>query len=439
MTRTRRPASRASRPGERLTRRLAVLLLAGPLLAAAPSVRAGGRDLPGDDMSHPHWIDLLPWIVTGNSCDYEPDYDAMCPFGSWGPDVVYAVAPERSVTVTVSLCDSHYDTKLMVYENGPGTLLGCSDDACAGPNFDYPYLSRLEGLSLVAGNTYYIVVKGYCAECGVYVMSVAPEAPCAIDFPGGGLPEGEPECHDGYVDEFNGGCDAGTPAFVPLVLGSQPLIVCGTSGTYTTGFEVRRDTDWYAFTLSAPGTLTARLAAEFDAKLHIFDAAGGCDSPILIGGAGSAACDAALAIEPLAAGSYWLRVSPAPESDAACGARYILALELETDEAGVGPGPDLGALAAAGGLRIAVSPQPARDRAEIAVWPPQPGGLEVALFDPSGRRIRTLRFRGEPVEGRLRLSWDGRDDGGRPVPTGVYGCRAAAAGGSGTRVLFWIR
>lgn len=411
-------------------------------LAFCPSPAAAETlelDLPGEDMSDPLWIETLPWAVTGNSCPYDNDYDSMCPYGNWAPDVVYAFAPAWDMVVTVDLCSSFYDTAIFVYENDPSHLLTCNDDGCSGPNYPYPYVSIVENVPLTAGNVYYFVVKGYCAECGVYLMSLAVEPPCPIAFPPGGVAEGEPDCHDGYVDLYNGGCDAATPMFQELDWGAEPLVLCGTSGTYTTEFVPQRDTDWFAVTLAGRSEVTLSLGAEFEAKLHLFGAAGGCDDPLLIEGTSSGACDAAIMLDVLEAGEYWLRVSPAPEVQVPCGARYMLRLEVESDPSAVGPEAGAGTDGARDAIRLAVSPQPAPGAAEILLSLDWPAAVEVSLFDPAGRRLRTLLASGEPLVGRLALSWDGRDEQGRALPSGVYSCRAATADAVATRPMLLLR
>lgn len=56
-----------------------------------------------------------------------------------------------------------------------------------------------------------------------------------------------------------------------------------------------------------------------------------------------------------------------------------------------------------------------------------PGTAEVALFDLQGRLVRTLAS-GPYAAGVQTVEWDGRDDGGRPVGSGVYFLRSASAG-----------
>jgi flagellar hook assembly protein FlgD len=43
----------------------------------------------------------------------------------------------------------------------------------------------------------------------------------------------------------------------------------------------------------------------------------------------------------------------------------------------------------------------------------------LTLFSVQGRRVRELHA-GPLGEGRRSIAWDGRDDAGAPVPSGVY-------------------
>jgi hypothetical protein len=45
--------------------------------------------------------------------------------------------------------------------------------------------------------------------------------------------------------------------------------------------------------------------------------------------------------------------------------------------------------------------------------------VELQIFDLAGHSVRTLRA-GDEAAGRHELTWQGRDDAGRPVATGVY-------------------
>ncbi|MFH1843385.1 MAG: glycoside hydrolase family 88 protein, partial [bacterium] len=72
---------------------------------------------------------------------------------------------------------------------------------------------------------------------------------------------------------------------------------------------------------------------------------------------------------------------------------------------------------------LTVYPNPANPGTWIEFTPPAgPGPVSLAIFDVRGRRVRTLLDRVQ-VSTRHGLRWDGRDDGGRRLPSGSYLCR----------------
>jgi len=48
--------------------------------------------------------------------------------------------------------------------------------------------------------------------------------------------------------------------------------------------------------------------------------------------------------------------------------------------------------------------------------------VELTVYDPAGRKIRMI-FRPSEKPGEHEIRWDGRDDSGAPVPSGMYVCR----------------
>ena len=64
-------------------------------------------------------------------------------------------------------------------------------------------------------------------------------------------------------------------------------------------------------------------------------------------------------------------------------------------------------------------PNPFNPSTEIEFKLPEEAEVELAVYDISGRRVATI-FRGLETAGVKRYAWDGRDDAGRPVPSGVY-------------------
>lgn len=67
------------------------------------------------------------------------------------------------------------------------------------------------------------------------------------------------------------------------------------------------------------------------------------------------------------------------------------------------------------------APNPFNARTEIRFELPAGGTYELAVYDEAGRRVRT--FRGLGVSGRNEIAWDGRDDTGAEVASGVYFAR----------------
>lgn len=102
-----------------------------------------------------------------------------------------------------------------------------------------------------------------------------------------------------------------------------------------------------------------------------------------------------------------------------------------------GDGPDIGCyerpvvtpvevpLAADPGLTV--SPNPFNPRTTLTCRLAANAEVALTVYDPHGRRIRTL-WRGARTAGEHAWTWDGRDETGRPCPTGVYLARLVIAG-----------
>lgn len=136
----------------------------GPVTASGP--------VAGDDFGSATLITALPFGESGNTCVANDDYAPDCAFDahSTAPDLVYLLQPAENTCVDIALCGSDFDNTLSVYEDGPGTLLACSDDACA---LD----ARVESLTLTAGHDYFIVVDGWAEQCGGYQILVTNANP----------------------------------------------------------------------------------------------------------------------------------------------------------------------------------------------------------------------------------------------------------------------
>jgi cytochrome c peroxidase len=69
----------------------------------------------------------------------------------------------------------------------------------------------------------------------------------------------------------------------------------------------------------------------------------------------------------------------------------------------------------------------------------QASSVDLAVYDVAGRLQRRLDARAIAVPGSYAVSWDGRDDGGRGVPAGVYFYRLVTAHGVQTARVVRIR
>lgn len=79
-------------------------------------------------------------------------------------------------------------------------------------------------------------------------------------------------------------------------------------------------------------------------------------------------------------------------------------------------------------------PNPFRGRASLRLALSREGDARVSVYDLVGRRVRTL-IDGHQLAGEHTLVWDGRDNGGRQVPAGLYLVRFSGAGVEQSRQL----
>jgi hypothetical protein len=70
-------------------------------------------------------------------------------------------------------------------------------------------------------------------------------------------------------------------------------------------------------------------------------------------------------------------------------------------------------------------PNPFNPSTEIAYVLPRTDRVRIEVFDPAGKKIRTLVDRDSPA-GEYTAVWDGVDDSGRRVGSGIYVCRMTA-------------
>ena len=179
---------------------MALVLLAGAALADVKPkeefnlnyVGVGHSREGGEDHLTAVVITELPFSDTGDTSDNLDDWTSSS--YDTAPDVVYSFTPDSDMALTASLCGSSYDTKLWIM------YYDAVDDAWYAPeggvNDDYCDLqSQINDVVLEGGVEYFLVVDGFGANSGPYVLEVyagvMPPPPPANDT-----------CEGAYDNEF---------------------------------------------------------------------------------------------------------------------------------------------------------------------------------------------------------------------------------------------
>ena len=79
-------------------------------------------------------------------------------------------------------------------------------------------------------------------------------------------------------------------------------------------------------------------------------------------------------------------------------------------------------------------PNPFNSETVIEYVLPQSGEIQLIVYDVTGQRVATLAS-GPRQAGTYALRWDGRDDAGRQMASGVYLYRLEAAAETGDRLV----
>jgi hypothetical protein len=99
------------------------------------------------------------------------------------------------------------------------------------------------------------------------------------------------------------------------------------------------------------------------------------------------------------------------------------------------------AIARANPLTLALAqnhPNPFNPTTTISFVLAERGLVELSVFDVKGKRVRTLASATLPA-GAGQVTWDGRDDGGTPVGSGIYFYRLTSAGRQLTRKMLLLK
>ena len=199
-----------------------------------------------------------------------------------GGAVWYTFTSDGFTTTTVSLCGGGTlsDSKLDVYADCAGTLLGYNDDGC-----DSGFLSALEFTDLAAGE-YKVKVYGYSAgSAGTFTLTITGSNadPCA-------------DLAD--VQEPNDSMTDATDATA--------------GGTYTAALCPTTDLDYYMVTAEAGGTISCETneisgtSYSTDTYLRLFDAAG---TELVYNDDGGDGYTSLISYDVTTAGNYYFEVS----------------------------------------------------------------------------------------------------------------------------------
>lgn len=89
-------------------------------------------------------------------------------------------------------------------------------------------------------------------------------------------------------------------------------------------------------------------------------------------------------------------------------------------------------------LDLRAWPNPFNPIVRLALTVAESGPVTLSIHDARGRRLCTL-LQGEPIAEHRELTWNGADETGRPLPSGVYFARAITPSGATTTKLVLAR
>jgi hypothetical protein len=188
-----------------------------------PGILAGGETIG----SATPITDPLPVSVRGTTAGHNHDYTLSCTFESVAPDIVYSYTATENDSVTFSLLgsDVSFNTALGIF-NGEGVELACNNDEDVSEG-----RSRILNFPVTAGQTYYIVVTGgWLTDNGIYVLTLSSPDYTLLG------------CNGDY-------CLAKSQLTIDVIQGHQYLIEIG-------GQSGRGDTVGYGYLTVAPVSTT---------------------------------------------------------------------------------------------------------------------------------------------------------------------------------------
>ena len=161
-----------------------------------------------------------------------------------------------------------------------GGYFGGGASACADLD---PTCQDITGACCHPDGTCELTTNPACFDTWLGPNSQCFTCPCVVPCPGGAIPEGEPDCYDGYVDTYNRGCPGEN--FLPIIPGET---YCGKFGTYMQNPDgsgpMWRDYDSYELVLTEPAnvffTAEAECMVHYGIKGQLRWGCPGCDNVI---------------------------------------------------------------------------------------------------------------------------------------------------------------
>ncbi|MFH1747205.1 MAG: hypothetical protein ABIG44_09205 [Planctomycetota bacterium] len=162
-----------------------------------------------------------------------------------------------------------------------------------------------------------------CEECyyqggdymGDFTTCYPDPCPC--------MEEGEPYCHDEYVDNYNGGCNSDPPVFSYISCGEK---VCGTGGTFLYQGLNYRDTDWYEIWVDEITEISWSAQGMSPQQIAIIQpgpAADPCLDFVVLAMAYSNECEPVTVSAIVPPGNYWLFAATNAYSGWSCPMDYV--------------------------------------------------------------------------------------------------------------------
>jgi len=123
----------------------------------------------------------------------------------------------------------------------------------------------------------------------------------------------------------------------------------------------------------------------------------------------------------LSPGEYWIRVDGVQTGTGLVVQRYDITLDITLDD--LTSAPDHGQPLA--GLGLGVYPNPFNPKTTAHFYAPAAGPVSLDVYNVAGGLVRSIETRVESA-GWMEIVWDGQDEQGQNIPSGIYFLRAQA-------------